>query len=122
MWPCSDARAFTAVVCNTLYQGICNQQGLLYRCVNFFWKRAETSQPTSLSDRLLIMKRLASTLLYIQMADHVHKIIRADNILLFQSDSESENNNLGERFLVGFDLTRKDAGSSRRTKVLNIDK
>lgn len=75
----------------------------------------------SLNERLHIMKRLASTVLFVHLAGHVHKNIRADTVLLFRDPAKPELV-LGEPYLVGFENTRKDGAGSQRLSVRQLEK
>ena len=93
------------------------------------------------------MKRLASALLFIHMADHVHKSIRADNVILFASSDDTDDDSaassssggstksgsssssssakskiIGTPFLLGFDLVRKDAQATEWSKTTDTHK
>lgn len=75
----------------------------------------------ALDARLRLMKRLASALVFIHLADHVHKSIRPDNILIFPS-SKTDGTGLGEPVLIGFDLSRKHDKRSQKIKVAGVEK
>lgn len=80
-----------------------------------------------LEERLLLMRKLASAVLYVHTARHVHKRIRAENVILFSRPIPGSLDgartrwpfSLGEPFLLGFDLSRKNDATSERTKVSN---
>ncbi|KAF4342745.1 het-s domain protein [Fusarium beomiforme] len=75
---------------------------------------AYSTLPThDLAERLELMKKIATSILFIHTADHVHKSIRTSNILLLDMTPKS----LGKPYLVGFDLSRKSIKSSRLTKT-----
>ncbi|KAH6640047.1 hypothetical protein BKA67DRAFT_542571 [Truncatella angustata] len=97
----------------------------------------------SLDERLALMKRLASALLWVHVAGHVHKSIRADNIILFGSSTSSTPSSaqtsrqdsrerdleskgfphvLGTSFLLGFDLSRADAAATSYTQTADLQK
>jgi serine/threonine protein kinase len=62
------------------------------------------------------MRKIASCILFIHTAQHVHKSIRTSNILLLDTSLPS---NLGEPFLIGFDLSRKSKQASEYTRTSN---
>ncbi|EFW99881.1 het-s domain containing protein [Grosmannia clavigera kw1407] len=90
----------------------------------------------SLDERVALMKKLASALLFIHTAEHIHKSIRADNVVLLReasTETESEQKGygflprtsemvIGEPFLVGFDLSRKEARHSDMKPTVDLHK
>ena len=74
----------------------------------------------SLSDRIALVRKLASAVLYVHSCGFVHKNIRPENILIFDTIApEGTNpaktafpNVIGEPFLVGFDSVRKATAAS----------
>ena len=79
----------------------------------------------TLSDRVLLARKLASAVLYMHTCDFLHKSIRPDNVLIFTDDVPPGKDSaeytyprvIGEPFLVGFDNVRKAIAASNMIKV-----
>lgn len=77
----------------------------------------------SLNDRYRLAVRLATAVLYVHTAKVVHKNIRPENIIQLDSSPTGTTTDLppkfphalGNMFLMGFDLARKEGGVSART-------
>lgn len=82
----------------------------------------------TLDDRLLLMRKIASAILYVHAAGHVHKRIFAQNIVLFShpilGDTQGARSELpyelGEPFLIGFDLSRKEKHETDWTTTIDL--
>lgn len=84
-----------------------------------------------LDERVHLMKRLASAVLWVHVAGHVHKSIRADNIVLFGPSQADDGGGgepdgfpatLGTPFLLGFDLSRASGAASSRERTAELQK
>lgn len=81
----------------------------------------------TLDERLSLMRKIASAVLYVHTAGHIHKRIFAQNIILFSprtlGDAQSARSELryqlGEPFLVGFDLSRKEKHETTWTSTVD---
>jgi hypothetical protein len=82
----------------------------------------------SLSDRLVLARKLASAVLYLHSCGFVHKNLRPENVLVFDTiavqgaEKKSFPDVIGEPFLVGFDGVRKSAAASNMIRVEEWEK
>ena len=65
----------------------------------------------SLSERLRIAQQLTRAVCYVHALDFVHKNIRPESVLAFRQNRST----LGSVYLVGFEMFRREDGSSRMT-------
>jgi hypothetical protein len=71
----------------------------------------------SLNDRIRLATSIATAVLYVHSGRFVHKQIKPENLILFASaemNSKSFPESMGRPFLVGFDASRAESGSTTK--------
>jgi hypothetical protein len=72
----------------------------------------------SLSERLRVAQQLTRAVCYVHALDFVHKNIRPESVLAFEQNRTA----LGSVYLVGFEMFRRDDGSTRLSGDSNWEK